>query len=251
MKINTMRLVGTVMVVAVSIFPAYLQGGTSGAAKEGLGKLLLGKEVKTLIELPATKEGLDVYLAARGNKRLDERGVDLGALSKYLKSRGVGVGANEWETITDVRVDKDRVELHLGGGGEGRRGGKHAQKISPGYKRAGGSRVNFRFQRDLSDSDLAPQSFLRVMARILDVSEIQNEFAAKDFPEQFKQAIASKTVKEGMSYQMVGMAFGEPEQKKIDDSNAGDFSETWYYLKEGHRWVLTFSNGKLGNIKVF
>ena len=31
----------------------------------------------------------------------------------------------------------------------------------------------------------------------------------------------------------------------------GDFSETWYYLREGHRWVLTFSNGKLNKIQAF
>ena len=247
MKIRTVWLTGPLTLLLVSIFPGYLRGNTSPAAKQALDKLLLGKEVKALIQLPATKEGLSVYLRPAGNKRLDERG----ALSKWLKSRGVGVDANEWETVTDVRVDKDRVELHLGGGGEGRRGSKHAAKITPGYKRAGGSRVNFRFEREISDGDIDPQNFLKVMARIVDVSEIQNQIVAKDFPEEFKGAIASKMVKEGMSYQMVLMAFGEAEQKKVNGSDGGDFSETWYYLREGHRWVLTFSNGKLNKIQAF
>ena len=251
MKIRTVWLTGPLTLLLVSIFPGYLRGNTSPAAKQALDKLLLGKEVKALIQLPATKEGLSVYLRPAGNKRLDDRGVDLGALSKWLKSRGVGVDANEWETVTDVRVDKDRVELHLGGGGEGRRGSKHAAKITPGYKRAGGSRVNFRFEREISDGDIDPQNFLKVMARIVDVSEIQNQIVAKDFPEEFKGAIASKMVKEGMSYQMVLMAFGEAEQKKVNGSDGGDFSETWYYLREGHRWVLTFSNGKLNKIQAF
>jgi hypothetical protein len=251
MKNRTAWLTGPLTLILASIFPVYLHGDASGASKEALTKLLLGKEVKALIQLPATKEGLNVYLRSAGNKRLDERGVDLGALSKWLKARGVGVDANEWATITDVKVDKDRVELHLGGGGEGRRGSKHAEKVSAGYKRAGGSRINFRFERDLNESDLAPQSFLTVMARIVDVSEIQNEIAAKDFPEEFRQAIGSKMVKEGMTYQMVVMAFGEPEQKKINDTDGGDFSETWYYLRESHRWVLTFSNGKLGKIQAY
>src|SRR2546427_625287 len=150
MKIRTMWLTGPLTLLLVSMFPGYLRGNTSEAAKQALDKLLLGKEVKALIQLPATKEGLSVYLRPAGNKRLDERGVDLGALSKWLKSRGVGVDANEWETITDVKFDKDRVELHLGGG-EGRRGSKHAAKGTPGYKRAGGSRVNFRVARERTD----------------------------------------------------------------------------------------------------
>jgi hypothetical protein len=37
------------------------------------------------------------------------------------------------------------------------------------------------------------------------------------------------------SFEMAAMAFGEPEQRKIDDSNGGDFTETWKYLEEGHR----------------
>jgi hypothetical protein len=58
-------------------------------------------------------------------------------------------------------------------------------------------------------------------------------------------------VKEGMTYQMVTLSFGDPEQKKINDTTDGSLSETWYYLKNGHRWVLKFSNGKVVNIQAF
>jgi len=172
-------------------------------------------------------------------------------MSKYLKSKGVGVEADQQETITDVHFDNDRVEVHLGGGGEGRRGSNHAGKVSPGYKRAGGSRVNFRYGRESADSDLAPQSFLKFMSRILDVSQVQGQVEATHYPPEFRQAIAEKIVKEGMTYQMVMMAFGDPEQKKINDTADGSLSETWYYLKEGHRWVLAFSNGKLSKVQTF
>jgi hypothetical protein len=46
-------------------------------------------------------------------------------------------------TITNVRFDSNMVEIHLSGGGEGRRGSNHANKADPAYMRAGGSRINF------------------------------------------------------------------------------------------------------------
>jgi len=245
------ELAGTLVVLMICVSPCAVRANPSDNAKQALIKLLLGKQVKALIELPATKEGLDVHITPVPHKRFDERGIDMEALTKYLKSKGVGVDANEWATTTDVKVDRDKVEIHLGGGGEGRRGSNHANKVSPSYKRAGGSRINFRFQRDIIDSDLAPQNFLRVMGRVLDVSEIQDQLVAKNFSPEFQQAIAANTVKEGMTYQMVMLSFGDPEQKKISDTTDGSLSETWYYLKEGHRWVLTFTNGKVTKVQAF
>jgi hypothetical protein len=206
--------------------------------------------VKALVELPATKEGVNVYFTPPKGKRIDERGLDLAEMSKYLKSKGVGVDAQQDETITDVRFDKDRVEVHLGGG-EGRRGSGHAAKVNAGYKRAGGSRVNFRYEREIADTDITPQDFLKFMSRILDVSQVQAQVEATQYPPEFMQAIGNETIKEGMSYQMVMLAFGEPEQKKIIDTTDGPLSESWYYLKAGHRWVLTFNNGKVSKVQAF
>jgi hypothetical protein len=251
MKSTKRWLPQVVVLMFVLGLPHCLWGGTSQAANDSLSKLLLGKDVKPLVELPATKEGLNVYLTPRKGKRTDERGIDLGSMTKNLKSKGVGVDAEEMETITDVKIDKDVVEIHLGGGGEGRRGSNHANKISPGYKRAGGSRVNFRFEREIADSDLDPKNFFKFMSRVLDVSAIQAESEAAQYPAEFKQAIAEKTVKEGMTYQMVILSFGDPEQKKISDTADGSLSETWYYLKEGHRWVLAFTNGKVSKVQAF
>jgi len=49
---------------------------------------------------------------------------------------------------------------------------------------------------------------------------------------------------------MVILSLGDAEQKKINDATDGSLSETWYYLKEGHRWVLTFTNGKVSKVQV-
>jgi hypothetical protein len=239
------------MAVVSLIAPVFAHADVSKQAKADLDKLLLGKEVRPLIELPATKEGLDIYFVAPHGKRVDDRGVDLGAMSKELKSKGVGVEAQQWETITDVKVDNDRIEIHLGGGGEGRRGANHANKVNAGYLRAGGSRVNFRYGTDVTDHDLQADVFLGFMARILDVTKIQSELTADSFPQAVKDAIAAKTVTEGMTYQMVQASFGDPEQKKIIDTTDGTFAETWFYLKGGHRWVINFLNGKVSKVQTY
>src|SRR5215469_16679566 len=103
-----------------ALAPCLAKAEASKQTKDALDKLLLGKQVRPLVEMPATKDGLDVYLVAPHGKRVDDRGLDLGNMSKELKSKGVGVEAEQWETITEVKVDSDRVEIRLGGGGEGR-----------------------------------------------------------------------------------------------------------------------------------
>ena len=95
------RLVVLFLMVMV---PSVLTAGTSGSAKKTLVQLLTGKELKSLAQLPATKEGVNVYYAREG-KRYDDRGMDLKELTKWLKEKGVGVEANEVVIITEVKID--------------------------------------------------------------------------------------------------------------------------------------------------
>lgn len=235
------------LAMLVMLLPLQLTGA-SGRAKRELTRLLLGKDVKALTQLPATKEGLNIFYSV-DRKNMDERGLDLKNLTKWLKEKGVGVDSNEVVTITNVKIDDDKIEVHLAGGGQGRRGSKHAQKTSPVYMRAGGSRINFRYGRSLTDDDLKPENFLDFMARILDVSALRNDFAMRNVSPEYRRAIESKTVAEGMTYQEVLLSLGEPEQKKIaDQGSGGDLSETWYYMKDGHRVVVDFQNGKVTKV---
>lgn len=249
MKNNAIALPLT-LIIAFALAPSAFALESAGT-KQGLENLLLGKEVRSLIDLPATKEGVDIYLVPKSGKQMDDRGLDLKELTKQLKARGVGVQANQAEIITDVKIDKDQVEIQIAGGGEGRRGGKHAQKAAPGLLRAGGSRVNFRYQRSVTDEDLTPARFLDFAGRILDVSALRQEVEAQNAPDEFRSAISRKTVVEGMTYQMVLLSFGDPEEKKLNGEVEGKFSETWYYLKGGHRWVVDFLDGKVSKIQTF
>ncbi len=224
---------------------------TSSTAQESLNRILLGKDVRALTEMPAYKDGIDIYYTPPSGKRTDERGLDLGEMTKWLKDKGVGVDRDEWTTITNVKFDADMIEIHLGGGGEGRRGSNHANKVGASYKRAGGSRINFKYQRNLRDRDLDPDLFLVFMSRVLDTSKIKDSLAEKTMPVEFRDAINAKSVREGMSYQMVLMSMGDPDQKKVDETTDASLRETWFYLKDGHRWVVKFENGKVATYQVF
>jgi len=50
---------------------------------------------------------------------------------------------------------------------------------------------------------------------------------------------------------MVLLSLGEPEQKKINEATGSDLSETWFYMKDGHRWVVNFSTGKVSKVQKF
>jgi hypothetical protein len=244
------HLAGAILVLLMGC-ESPLIASTGKEAKEDLIRALQGKDVKALIEMPAYKEGVDLYVNPKEDKRLDDRGIDLKELAKFLKEKGVGVESNAWVTITDVKIDSDRVEIHLGGGGEGRKASKNAEKKGAGAERAGGSRINFRFGRDLTDSDIELSAFLPLLARVLDTTRISESVALKSVPPEFAEAVKAKQIVEGMTYQTVLVSAGEPDQKNVDDSTGDSLHETWYYMKDGHRWVVKFLNGKVEKVQIF
>jgi len=244
-------LMSTVLLAIFLLLHASAFADVSKQAKDNLTHLLLGKDVKPLLDMPAYKDGVDIYYLHKQDKHLDDRGIDLKELSKYLREKGVGVERDEWVTITDVKIDNDRVEIHLGGGGEGRGASKNAEKKGAGFKRAGGSRINFRFGTDITDNEIQKDTFLAFLGRVLDLSRIRDSLTVQQLSPEFKEAIEAKRVIEGMTYQMVILSAGEPDQKKVEDTTDDSLKETWYYLKDGHRWVVKFLNGKVVKIQIF
>jgi len=83
------------------------------AQSEGdLKRYFEGRKVKVLIDMPATKDGVNVY---------PERGQSL-EFSSYagnIKQFGIGVKEGESVMITKVRVKEKHIEFQLGGGGYG------------------------------------------------------------------------------------------------------------------------------------
>jgi len=251
MKIHLREIIGVTLLGALLTGPAGLMASVSKKTQTSFERVFLGKDVKSLLDMPAYKEGIDLYVNPKSEKRLDERGIDMKDLSKFLKEKGVGVERDEWVTITDVKVDNDRIEVQLGGGGEGRGASKNAEKKGAGYKRAGGSRINFRYGRDLTDADIEVDAFLPLLNRVLETSKIRGVVIPKDIAPEFQEAIRARDVVQGMTYQMVLTSLGEPDQKKLEDGSDESLRETWFYLKDGHRWVVKFVNGKVAKVQVF
>jgi len=248
---RTALLAVAMLFALASLNIATLHAATSEKAKVAFSKLLLGKDVKSLLDLPAYKEGLDLYLNPKSDKRLDERGIDLKDLGKYLKEKGVGVERDESVTVTDVKVDSDRIEIQLGGGGEGNGASKNAEKKGAGFKRAGGSRINFRYGRDITDADLQLEAILPLLNRVLDTGKIGASLVLKDVDPEFQDAVRAKDIVKGMPYKLVLMSAGEPDQKKVEDSTDDSLHEVWYYMRDGRRWVVRFLNGKVEKVQVF
>lgn len=251
MRIHSKCCAVLLLVLMLPACEQLLTAETTEPAKAALSKVLLGKDVKALLDMPAYKDGLDLYVNPKTDKRLDDRGIDLKELAKYLKDKGVGVERDDWSTITDVKVDSDRVEVHLGGGGEGSGASKNAEKKGAGFKRAGGSRINFRYGRDLTDVDIKLDAFMPLLGRVLDTTKINDNLQVQGLPPEFQEAIRAKDIIQGMTYQMVQMSAGEPDQKKVDETTDDSLQETWYYMRDGHRWVVKFLNGKVAKVQVF
>lgn len=246
MKMQFKHMLGASLLGAFLLSPAVLMASVSKRAEMEFDRVFLGKDVKALLDMPADKEGVDLYVNVPAEKRFDLRGIDMKELSKFLKEKGVGVEQDQWVTITDVKVDNDRIEVQLGGGGS-----KNSEKKGAGYKRAGGSRINFRYGRNLTDADVQVDAFLPVLNRVLDTSKIRGVAIPKDIAPEYREAIRSGDVVVGMTYQMVLTSMGEPDQKKVEEGSDDSLRETWYYLKDGHRWVVRFVNGKVAKVQVF
>jgi hypothetical protein len=43
----------------------------------------------------------------------------------------------------------------------------------------------------------------------------------------------------------------DPDQKKVEDTTDDSLHETWYYLRDDHRWVVRFVNGKVAEMLVY
>ena len=78
-----------------------------------------------------------------------------------------------------------------------------------------------------------------------DTSKVQEKLAENEMPADLRAAIQAHTVSEGMTYEMVLLSAGEPDQKKADDSDEAHLHEAWFDLKDGHRWVVRFEDGKV------
>lgn len=102
--------------------PASAQPAAAAAA---LKKAFEGREVMVLMEMPASHQGVDLYLQR-------EPEMEFGEYARRLKAFGVALRKEDRVMITLVKVNKKNIEVHLGGGGYGT-WGDDSGTVSPAF----------------------------------------------------------------------------------------------------------------------
>lgn len=94
---------------ALFIFSAAL---TSAQTENDLKNYFEGRRVEAKIDMPATKDGIDVFPERT-------RQINYSRYSGRLKQNGIGVQEGDRIMITKVKVKDRHIEFQLGGGGYG------------------------------------------------------------------------------------------------------------------------------------
>ncbi len=100
------------MFLLVVLFQIWPDGGVFAQSEEALKQFFEGKMVELKIDMPATKDGVDVY--PRRNPP-----VDFSEYGERLKRHGTAIKAGDPIMITKVDAKKKHLEFQLGGGGYG------------------------------------------------------------------------------------------------------------------------------------
>lgn len=83
-----------------------------GQSEAHLREHFEGRRVTVKIEMPATKDGLNIYPGSTPALRYDR-------LASELKRHGAALRPGDSTLVTKVKVKRDLIEFHLGGGGFG------------------------------------------------------------------------------------------------------------------------------------
>jgi hypothetical protein len=84
----------------------------SAQTENDLKRYFEGKRVEVKIDMPATKDGINIYPER-------ERQIDYGKYSQSLKTYGTSLMEGDRIMITKIKVKDKHIEFQLGGGGYG------------------------------------------------------------------------------------------------------------------------------------
>jgi hypothetical protein len=94
----------------------------SAQTEADLKQFFEGRRVEVKIDMPATKDGINVY---------PERNqpIDYGKYGSLLKTFGIGVEEGDHVMITKIKVKDKHIEFQLGGGGYGTLGDETSSSV--------------------------------------------------------------------------------------------------------------------------
>jgi hypothetical protein len=115
MKYIQSLLLSTVVVLTFGAF-------ASAQTEDDLKNYFEGKRVEVKIDMPATKDGINVYPERT-------RPLDYSRYSSLIKNFGLGVSEGDRIMITKIKVKDKHIEFQLGGGGYGTLGDETSSSV--------------------------------------------------------------------------------------------------------------------------
>jgi hypothetical protein len=175
-----------------------------------LEKAFEGREVTVLLDMPASHQGVDLYLQR-------EPEIEFGEYGRRLKAYGVALRKEDRVMITTIKVNKKNIEIQLGGGGYGT-WGDDSGYVSPAY--VGKSRRESDLEKERKNTTDADRR--RSIERELDYLRREREREERDNKREAEALTAMKQ--------------REVATKRLD---GGSRFNIWYADKRLEQWAPT------------
>jgi hypothetical protein len=231
-------------------FAEELKGPIKEQAQKQLEALLLNKQLIAKVTFPAYQSGVDLKIDGTWDMKIATR---------MIKDHGVGIDVGDKASVTNVKLKGNLIEIHLNGGGAGTLGdvimtsdAKKAAREAGTGKAPGGSRINLRFGRDITEEDIRDlDRLVSYLEPVVDPASLRQAAKQNAIPDEFKEAAAKKMVVAGMDKATVFAIMGEPKSKTVD-MNADPPLEKWQFeLADLKTRIVTFKQGKVAKVDEF
>lgn len=238
-KITALIFTGVLAVFVFSTSFAKLTDTELKQGEEQLATILLNKTLIAKVVFPASKNGIDLSIDGSWNNK---------PITRLIKSNGIGIEIDEKATVTDVKLKDKHIEIHLNGGGQGTFGDVLLQspfqmQNRTANKAAGGSRINLKFNRDITEEDISAIKLVEWLKPLVETSDIERAAAADDIPAEFKDAAEKKEILQGMSKKTVFAILGEPKNKDVDLDQSAPVEKWQYEIDATTNLLVTFEGG--------
>jgi hypothetical protein len=236
--------------IGVTAYAEELKGSVKEQAQKQLEGLFLNRQLVAKVTFPAHASGIDLKTDGTWDMKMATR---------MIKDRGVGIEVDDKASVTNVKLKGDMIEIHLNGGGVGTfsdslfmgSGKKAARDLGTG-KAPGGSRINLRFGRDITEEDIRDmEKLIGYLDPVVDSSSLRQSAKRNAIPDEFKEAAARGEVVPGMDKATVFAVMGEPKSKAVD-MNGDPPVEKWQFdMKDLKTRIVTFKQGKVAKVDEF
>ncbi|MFC1537419.1 hypothetical protein ACFL4P_01180 [Gemmatimonadota bacterium] len=227
--------------------PAYakLKGDLKKSCEAKLESILMNKTLIAKVTFPASNKGIDLKIDGTLNNK---------KITRTLKDKGIGIEIGSPATVTTVKLKDKDIEVHLNGGGHGTfmdRMISDDKSGKSGGVQSGGSRINLKFDRDITEEDIVIEKLAGWLEPVVETGALAKDIALKNIPEEFKEAAEKGEILVGMDKKTVFAIMGEPKEKKVDLDKTPPVEKWQYELKSMEIMVITIEKGKVIDVMTF